>query len=347
MAYKKLIKVSNVCQLLKPNFLTNKTSAGVTCTSNGNTFTLNGTSSGETSISAPIYYITSKGVGHKFLISGCPQGAWSSYSIFFGALNQGLSARDYGNGAIFTSTTAGNYVGVAIKKAGITFDNLVIKPQLFDLTEMYGAGNEPTTVEQFRQDFPEELYDYSPYCWLTSYKRVFMTGGGNYLTSYQRNLTCKTKNLFDINSAVKISGFSSFSKNENQITVSQSNVGQWSSANVLLDTSIVGKTITATANAKTDGINKTYIRIQWLASDGLAGGLPMQSNYISGNSYQKLILSGVVPEQPGENFKYLCLMFYSNTYAALESGVTYSSTFKDIMLNLGDTATEYVPYGHL
>ena len=46
---------------------------------------------------------------------------------------------------------------------GATFNNYVVKPQFFDLTEMYGAGNEPTTVEQFRADFPNELYDYNPY----------------------------------------------------------------------------------------------------------------------------------------------------------------------------------------
>ena len=50
-------------------------------------------------------------------------------------------------------------------RPGYTANNLIYKPQLFDLTEMYGAGNEPTTVEQFRQDFPNEMYEYSPVCW--------------------------------------------------------------------------------------------------------------------------------------------------------------------------------------
>ena len=63
-------------------------------------------------------------------------------------------------------------------------NNLVFKPQLFDLTEMYGAGNEPATVEEFKAKFPNEMYDYSPRCWVTSYK----TG-----------LIAKTKNLFNIN----------------------------------------------------------------------------------------------------------------------------------------------------
>lgn len=53
-----------------------------------------------------------------------------------------------------------------------------IYPQLFDLTEMYGAGNEPTTVEQFRQDFPEEMYPYSPYCMAPINKIAYVSETG-------------------------------------------------------------------------------------------------------------------------------------------------------------------------
>lgn len=157
----------------------------------------------------------------------------------------------------------------------------------------------------------------------------------------------ETKNLFDINSAVKVSGLSSFSKNGNQITVSQNFIGTYISANVLLDTSFVGKTISLTALAMTSGLNNTYIRIQWLANDGLAGGREIHSNIITGNSFQKLTLTGVVPESPGGDFNNLCIMFYSNVTSSLETGVTYSATFTNIQLELGDTATPYVPYGYL
>ena len=49
---------------------------------------------------------------------------------------------------------------------------------------MYGAGNEPTTVAQFRQDFPEEMYEYSPECWKRCKELRYRT---------------ETRNLFDIN----------------------------------------------------------------------------------------------------------------------------------------------------
>ena len=61
---------------------------------------------------------------------------------------------------------------------------------------MYGAGHEPTTIEQFRADFPNELYDYKPY---------------SIIPSYKKSLVCKTKNLFDyskVNNLMYIGGYS-------------------------------------------------------------------------------------------------------------------------------------------
>lgn len=70
---------------------------------------------------------------------------------------------DLGSGATFVAPSEeSTYLSVYLQFWESTSD-LIYKPQLFDLTEMYGAGNEPTTVEQFRADFPNELYDYNPY----------------------------------------------------------------------------------------------------------------------------------------------------------------------------------------
>ena len=45
--------------------------------------------------------------------------------------------------------------------AGYEAINLVYTPQIHDLTLLYGAGNEPSTVEEFQQQFPAQYYPYN------------------------------------------------------------------------------------------------------------------------------------------------------------------------------------------
>ncbi len=58
-------------------------------------------------------------------------------------------------GAIFTSkTNDSNSVYIDVYPSSNP-SSVITKPVLYDLTLMYGAGNEPTTVEQFYTDHPE------------------------------------------------------------------------------------------------------------------------------------------------------------------------------------------------
>ena len=165
MIYKTLKKVSDVCQLLDkskyPNVITN---AGVTTTSNGDgSITINGTATASYYINCTPRY-PKENNGHVFYI--CANNTTMSSSTWhYGLLHQ-ESSYDYGSGVISkTNASKGRYTGIVFNK-GIVFDNVIIKPQIIDLTEMYGAGNEPTTVEEFKQKFPNELYPYSPKCYL-------------------------------------------------------------------------------------------------------------------------------------------------------------------------------------
>lgn len=151
-------------QLLdKSKFYATSTDHGVTFTNNGDgTITVNGTNNGE------IYYnlevLTSIPVGHKVIIDDR-----NSTLYFFGDM------RDSANVLLGTIpprtifTLPDNLARlnmlyfVRYNTGGVTYNNELSKPQLFDLTAMYGKGNEPTTVAQFRADYPNELYDYNPY----------------------------------------------------------------------------------------------------------------------------------------------------------------------------------------
>lgn len=55
----------------------------------------------------------------------------------------------------------GKYTGIGGFAVGTVFNNVKIKVQIFDLTLMFGTGNEPTTVEEFEKMFPADYYPYN------------------------------------------------------------------------------------------------------------------------------------------------------------------------------------------
>ena len=325
MAYKKLIKVSNVCQLLdKSKYPATGTMNGITFTNNGDgTITANGTATYVINLIILEGFPIKK--NHKYLILDCTGStSRTNYSTWLksklGAIVCDSADKPIGN---LTYNDDKCIVFVRVEN-GITVSNLTFKPQLFDLTEMYGAGNEPTTVEQFRQDFPEEMYDYSPYCWLTSYKRVFMTGGGNCLTSYQRNLTCKTKNLFDAkaikNTSIKVSINGSViiipqSPSPNGYTTSGATLSELCPNLKVGDTAIL--------NFKTTSAYGRYI---WLSTH-------YNKSWSIGD--KKIITEEMLNSK--------VVMYGAN----IDNGETGQVIITNFQIELGNTATDYVPYGHL
>ena len=67
---------------------------------------------------------------------------------------------DYGNGDIVTPSSSGTQYFRFYINSGVSFTNKVVWPQLFDLTTMFGAGNEPATIAEFEARFPESYYPY-------------------------------------------------------------------------------------------------------------------------------------------------------------------------------------------
>lgn len=74
----------------------------------------------------------------------------------------GNNAYDRGKGAIATASKTGiaSFV-VQMFEKGAEAKNEVARPRVFDLTLLFGAGNEPT-AEQFEAMFPAESYQYNP-----------------------------------------------------------------------------------------------------------------------------------------------------------------------------------------
>lgn len=153
----------------KSKFEANKTSGGVTFTNNGNgSVTVNGTATADAE-----YFLIGPSdkfgvVGHKYFLCGCPsRGSYNTYRIsssieLNGTWKDGFSDDGTAGGNISRALSSGEIIHIEIAvKSGYTANNLVFKPQLFDLTEMFGAGNEPSTPAEFSVMFHDDYYPYN------------------------------------------------------------------------------------------------------------------------------------------------------------------------------------------
>ncbi len=157
------------------------TKNGITCTNNRDgSWTVNGAS---TATEITYFIINNENTlpainGHIYCTLGCPSGgAISSYRI------ESSFGNDEGNGVIYNLNRDIGYGNVYISiGAGYTANRLIFRPQVFDLTAMYGFGNEPTTVEQFKKDYPQFFDEKLDGIWNVRTSGISTTG----------------KNLFDI-----------------------------------------------------------------------------------------------------------------------------------------------------
>lgn len=296
MIYKTLKKVSDVCQLLdKSKYPATKTVGGITYTNNGDgTITINGTNTKR--LTVPIYTLHKLHKSHFYIKRG-------RFSINYGYAMQ--IKDDFSLYKVSNNLNNAVYYYLPIG----TYDNVIDKLQLFDLTEMYGAGNEPTTVEQFRQDFPNEMYDYKPYCFVKSYKTLLKASDDKIITSYKKSLVCKTKNLFGNNQVYKLEN--STNKIIWQGEISERCVFSW----YQLLNSLKNPSATLFQFNYSDGSIQYAVAKMDLISRG----------YISINSSASKKLTSII------------LLNWS-----FAKGSLYN-----LQLELGDTATDYVPYGHL
>ena len=144
---------------------------GLTVTNTGNgTFSVDGTASANTSFSCGIVSVKAD---HKYLICGCSKddtaGSEQNNNYYFGVGGatakqervKGLGSKDPFRGVIFKQTDNGDLSFSCWVKNGYVADRLVFKPQVFDLTEMFGANNEPATPAKFWSYFPNKVYPYN------------------------------------------------------------------------------------------------------------------------------------------------------------------------------------------
>lgn len=125
---------------------------------NDGTITAQGTASAESLLNITAA-VSSIDAGHKVLIKGCPYGG-SADTYFIGVYGSDdtLVGVDAGLGTIVSYA-----VGLQIKLGianGFTAYSPVFRPQVYDLTLMFGEGNEPSSLAEFQSYFGNAAYSY-------------------------------------------------------------------------------------------------------------------------------------------------------------------------------------------
>lgn len=176
-------------------------------TANGVTFTfpgdgivaLNGTSNKEGNSIAVAVIKNMK--DHKYLIIASPlSNVYGVGQLLF--TSQVYGADTTGHGAIIVngSSNATWYYTLYLYN-GVTYDNVKLQPQIFDLTAMFGSGNEPTSVEEFEAMFPNEYYPYN---------------AGEIVSADTEEIVEQGKNIFDIEKCIKLNSYYGFEIDTNK-----------------------------------------------------------------------------------------------------------------------------------
>lgn len=136
------------------------TGAGVKATfSDDGIITLNGTAT--TTGSAVSVQPVKNQKGHKYLMIANPlSGVYGKDQLQFSSQSYGQDST--GHRTIITNESSNEkwYYTLYVYE-GVTYDNVKLQPQIFDLTAMFGSGNEPSTVEEFEKMFPNDYYQYN------------------------------------------------------------------------------------------------------------------------------------------------------------------------------------------
>lgn len=356
-SYKKIIKVNNnPVQLLdKSKYESSLTRSGITFTNNNDgTVTANGTATANVDFGlfGSEYNYTEKLLDGKYLILGCPSnGGENSYRIYIQG-NYGSSysptATDTGSGA-FMNYSSNSYpnrkFGCWITIiSGYTANNLIFKPQLYNLTAMFGVGHEPSTVAEFRAKYPNDYYEYNPSQYLISYRKNLITDGSSKnlfdipLTQgypSDKNYGASTKRTFTIGTYI-----TGFARNNyyDPDNITNVNVSKGIISFKVADASGYGIGIpilltagqTYTASCLVDNNVRPGIGISYYKEDGTPISYT-QGEMVTNNP----IVSFTIPE--GTYFTVVVLYGQSNN----------NYVFSNIQLEKGNAATSYVPYQYL
>ena len=245
-------------------------------------------------------------IGHKLLFKGCPAGGDVS-TYYFGLNGAGV---DYGSGGIFT--TLGTVLNIRFDfKSGVVFDNVKWYPQVFDLTQMFGSGNEPTTVAEFESMFPASYYSYN---------------AGTLLSAGVTEVVSQGKNLLNPDPSNYTTNNATVTNNGNGITVTATSSGGYNYVQTILKRG-----------------NATKLQVSFTAS-GTGDAYMIAFNVNENDTFVSQINGGATSFSANLNSAYpkvgLCIYGVRNTNVGVGKYITYAN----LQAEFGDSATIFTPY---
>lgn len=288
------------------NFRPNYTVNGVTFTKLDNgKFVANGTATGGDAYFSDSF-IPIK--GHVYLEKSCPKGGsaetYRSYITGSGVVMD----TNYGSGVIAPiNVDARVYIVPLMVKSGATVNNLVVYPQIYDLTAMFGSGNEPSTAEEFEAMFPADYYPYN---------------AGEIVSAGVTEIVEQEKNVFDYTD--KIYHGANASKVENGIVYTKG-----LTTTVLNIPTIIGNKYTLSFKVKSNTANQGGLR--WSIQRG------KNTSYAHDSS----LIKSEVGYEASKEYQAVATFVADTDFVSL---CTIEGMVYDVQLELGDTATDYSPF---
>lgn len=292
------------------------TNNGVTVTTETDgTITLNGTAE-----SSYVYFKSlspaQNKVGKyilKLLILNNPDSITMRYAYFNRTIT--TPAVDKGTASVLVSQTATDIelqkvAGISGFTTGTVFNNVKIKVQIFDLTSMFGSGNEPVSVEEFEKIFPADYYQYN---------------AGEIVSAGVAEVVEQGKNLFD----------KSGKENSDAYTIPMYYNGRYKGLKIPCEN---GDYIISTKHKSgyVSGMSKSvYVFDSEIRTDNNITGLIIE--HLTGYGYN-VDKTGIISVKHG----YIILSVFSG-----ESTSTDRKSFFDlcdIQIEKSSTATAYAPY---
>ena len=246
--------------------------------------------------------------GHVYLEKSCPKGGsattYRSYLTGSGVVMD----TNYGSGVIAPlNVDTQVYMVPLMVKSGATVNNLVVYPQIYDLTAMFGSGNEPSTAEEFEAMFPADYYPYN---------------AGEIVSAGVTEIVEQGKNVFDYTD--KIYHGANASKVENGIVYTKG-----LTTTVLNIPTIIGNKYTLSFKVKSNTANQGGLR--WSIQRG------KNTSYAHDSS----LIKSEVGYEASKEYQAVATFVADTDFVSL---CTIEGMVYDVQLELGDTATDYSPF---